>query len=83
MGPQGQEEIGFDDWLDGGLSVNEACEFAGIGRTMLYAWMSAGLVEYRKHGSRRIIARRSLARRLSEGSPGRGECASVSGGLGG
>lgn len=63
----------LDDWMDGGLNVNEASEFSGVGRTTLYSWMSLGLVEYRKHGTRRIIARRSLARRLSEGSPGRSE----------
>jgi len=63
----------LEDWLDGGLGVNEACEFAGVGRTMLYAWMNAGLVAYRKHGTRRIISRRSVARRLAQGSPGRGD----------
>jgi hypothetical protein len=64
-------ETELDEWMDGGLSVNEASEFAGVGRTTLYDWMNTGLVVYRKHGARRIVSRRSLARRLSEGSPGR------------
>ena len=68
-----ETETDLDDWMDGGLTVNESCEFSGVGRTMLYAWMNAGLVAYRKHGTRRIISRRSLARRLALGSPGRGD----------
>ena len=57
-----------DDWVDGGMTVEEAVKFSSIGRTTLYRWMDAGLVTYQKHGMRRVIARRSLVRRLSAGS---------------
>jgi predicted site-specific integrase-resolvase len=64
-------EMELDDWMDGGLSVNHASELADVGRTTLYDWMNRGLVAYRMHGARRIVARRSLVRRLSSGSPSR------------
>jgi predicted site-specific integrase-resolvase len=64
-------ETELDEWMDGGLSVNEASEFAGVGRTTLYDWMNTGLIAYRMHGARRIVAKRSLVRRLSSGSPSR------------
>lgn len=37
------------------VSVNEACRITSIGRTKLYAMMSAGDLPYRKIGSRTII----------------------------
>ena len=61
----------LDDWADGGLTIKKACDFSGAGRTTIYGWMSAGLIAHKKHGTRVIIAKRSLVRRLSEGSPSR------------
>lgn len=43
-----------------GLSIAEACAVAGIGRTMLYEAIAAGLLRSRKLGKRRIILKADL-----------------------
>lgn len=43
-----------------GLSIPEACEVAGVGRTGLYAAIAAGDLIARKFGKRRIILRSDL-----------------------
>jgi excisionase family DNA binding protein len=55
------------------LSVVEACQALGIGRTSLYALISAGQLEARKVGRRTIISAeslRSLLTRLPSSSGG-------------
>jgi len=47
-----------------GLSVREACEVAGVGRTRLYAAIAAGELLARKFGKRRIVLRSDLRRFL-------------------
>jgi len=47
-----------------GLSVPQACELAGVGRTRLYAAIAAGDLIARKFGKRRIILRSDLRRFL-------------------
>jgi excisionase family DNA binding protein len=48
-----------------GLSVREACEVAGVGKTRLYAAIAAGDLVARKFGKRRIILRADLHRFLA------------------
>jgi excisionase family DNA binding protein len=48
-----------------GLSVPEACEVAGLGRTKLYEAIAAGELKARKYGKRRIILREDLCAFLS------------------
>jgi excisionase family DNA binding protein len=43
-----------------GLSVSEACEVAGIGRTKIYEAISDGLLVARRYGKRTIILRDDL-----------------------
>jgi excisionase family DNA binding protein len=43
-----------------GLSIAEACEVAGIGRTKIYQAISEGQLKARKFGKRRIILRTDL-----------------------
>ncbi len=45
---------------DGMLTVMEAAEFVGLGRTSLYALMERGELPYVKFGSARRIPRRAL-----------------------
>ena len=47
-----------------GLSIQEACEVAGVGRTRLYAAIAAGDLLARKFGKRRIVLRSDLRRFL-------------------
>jgi excisionase family DNA binding protein len=47
-----------------GLSVREASEMAGLGRTRLYAAIANGDLLARKFGKRRIILRSDLRRFL-------------------
>jgi excisionase family DNA binding protein len=47
-----------------GLSVEEASEIAGIGRSKLYEAMRDGLLQARKFGRRTIILRDDLERFL-------------------
>jgi excisionase family DNA binding protein len=48
-----------------GLSVEEASEIAGIGRSKLYEALRDGLLQARKFGRRTIILRDDLERFLS------------------
>jgi excisionase family DNA binding protein len=43
-----------------GLSVSEACDIAGLGRTKLYEAIAAGQLKARKYGRRRIILHADL-----------------------
>ena len=45
---------------DGLTSVSEACEFLGIGRSLLYELMNEGLLDSVKLGRRRLIPRKAL-----------------------
>jgi len=45
---------------DGAMSVPAAAEFIGVGRTLLYAEMQAGRLQFLKLGRRRVIPRRAL-----------------------
>ncbi len=47
------------------VSVNEACRITSIGRTKLYAMMSAGDLPYRKIGSRTIILMADIRKLLN------------------
>jgi len=47
------------------VSVNEACRITSIGRTKLYAMMSAGDLPYRKIGSRTIILMADIKKLLN------------------
>jgi excisionase family DNA binding protein len=47
-----------------GLSVREASEIAGLGRTRLYEAIAAGELLSRRFGKRRIILRSDLRRFL-------------------
>jgi excisionase family DNA binding protein len=48
------------DFQREGLSVPEACEVAGLGRTKIYEAIAAGELKARKYGKRRIILREDL-----------------------
>jgi excisionase family DNA binding protein len=48
-----------------GLSVPQACEVAGLGRTKIYEAIAAGDLKARKYGKRRIILRDDLRTFLS------------------
>ena len=67
----GEFESKIAIWADGGLTLGGSTAFPGLGRTMLYQEMAAGRLEYRKHGTRRIISKRSLVLLMAAGSPGR------------
>ncbi len=43
-----------------GLSISEACAFAGIGRTKIYQAISSGELVARKYGKRTIVLRTDL-----------------------
>jgi excisionase family DNA binding protein len=47
-----------------GLSITEACEVAGVGRTRLYHAIGSGELVARRYGKRRIILRSDLRRFL-------------------
>ena len=47
------------------LSISEACDLAGIGRTKLYEAISAGELVARKYGKRTLILRSDLSNFLS------------------
>lgn len=47
------------------VSVNEACRITSLGRTKLYAMMSAGDLPYRKIGSRTVILTADIKKLLS------------------
>ncbi len=47
------------------VSVNEACRMTSLGRTKLYAMMSAGDLPYRKIGSRTIILTADIKKLLN------------------
>ena len=48
-----------------GLSINEACIVAGVGKTKLYQAISAGQLVVRKFGRRTITLREDLDRFLA------------------
>jgi excisionase family DNA binding protein len=43
-----------------GLSISEACAFAGIGRTKIYQAISEGSLKARKCGKRTLVLRGDL-----------------------
>ena len=47
-----------------GLSIEQACTMAGIGRTRLYQAIGSGELVARRYGKRRIILRTDLRRFL-------------------
>lgn len=51
---------------DGTLTIEDACEMSGLGRTLLYSLMEQGKLRYLKVGKRRLIPRRELQRLLAE-----------------
>lgn len=51
---------------EGAVTVPEASEFSGIGRTVLYQKMGNGELRFVKIGNRRLIPRAELRRLLSE-----------------
>ena len=55
---------------DGTLTIDDACDFTGLGRTILYDLMGRGDLPYVKVGSRRLIPRRSLVAILASGLQG-------------
>jgi excisionase family DNA binding protein len=48
-----------------GLSISEACAFAGIGRTKIYEAITDGSLKARKCGKRTLILRDELRRFLN------------------
>jgi excisionase family DNA binding protein len=48
-----------------GLSISEACAFAGIGRTKIYQAISEGSLKARKCGKRTLILRDELRQFLA------------------
>lgn len=56
------------DLDDGCLSVAGAAGFAGVGRTTLYAAITAGALATVKVGRRRLVPRRALVRWLAGAS---------------
>jgi hypothetical protein len=55
----------------GGFSVNDFCQWAGIGRTAVYAEMKAGRLLAKKCGRRTIILRSEAERWLTSLPPQR------------
>ena len=49
-----------------GLSISEACSFAGIGRTKIYEAITSGSLKARKVGSRTIVLRSDLLKFLTD-----------------
>jgi excisionase family DNA binding protein len=52
---------------DGCLTILEACEFSGLGRSFIYSEMDKGKLPYVKLGKRRLIPRKALQRYLESG----------------
>lgn len=55
----------------GAFSVNDFCQWAGIGRTLVYAEMKAGQLAAKKLGRRTIILRSEAERWLAALPPQR------------
>lgn len=60
-----QHEKQTNRFLSLAVSVNEACRMTSLGRTKLYAMMSAGDLPYRKIGSRTIILMADIKKLLN------------------
>jgi excisionase family DNA binding protein len=56
---------------DGMLGIEDAVQFADLGRTFLYAAMDRGDLAYVKCGRRRLIPKRALVEYLARGFTGR------------
>ena len=50
------------------LSVQDACKFAGVGKTTLFGMLKRGEIEGRKAGARTLVVTESL-RRWADGLP--------------
>jgi predicted DNA-binding transcriptional regulator AlpA len=57
---------------EGALTVSQAEEFSGIGRTSLYGLMGQGRLPYAKLYGRRLIPKRALVALLADGLVGGG-----------
>jgi hypothetical protein len=55
---------------DGTLGIEQAMEFSGLGRSLLYELMGCGRLPYSKVGARRVIPKRALMKILAEGLSG-------------
>lgn len=64
-------EIGAELLADGMFRVNDAVEFAHLGRSFLYGAMDRGELAYVKCGRRRLIPKRALVAYLARGLTGR------------
>ena len=60
------EQQALEAVKDGAVSVADAVEFTGLGRTQLYDCMTAGQLRYFKAGSRRLILRSELQKFLAD-----------------
>jgi excisionase family DNA binding protein len=58
---------------DGTVTVAEAEQFSGLGRTTLYALMESGELPHTKIGTRRLIPRRALVNLLAKGCESTGD----------
>jgi excisionase family DNA binding protein len=52
---------------DGLMTVNEACEWLGFGRTRVYQLMSSGELVYVKIGNSRRVPKRALVELAAKG----------------
>lgn len=50
----------LDPFADGAMTVAQATQFSGLGRSSLYELMTAGELPFIKIGCRRLIPRRAL-----------------------
>lgn len=51
-------------WADGAMRVNDAAEFSGLSRTVLYGLMRSGELPYAQPTRDRVVPRRALVKLL-------------------
>jgi excisionase family DNA binding protein len=50
---------------DGAMGVPKACAFVGLGKTEMYRLMDMGEIAFARHGTKRLVFRRSLVEFLA------------------
>lgn len=55
---------------DGALTIDQASEFCGVGRSLLYERMQSGSLAYSLIGRRRVIPRQALVKLIAAGVVG-------------
>lgn len=63
--PQSPEDYRAELLADGTMTVRQACEFTGLGKTELFRLTSTGDLPSLRHGKRRLIPKRAIVQFLA------------------